>query len=348
MKNPTPYQLAVYASLFIAGAVALVLSILYVFHFLQISFFWIPMVSLLVFLVSFQSVKRVLETYIYRKIKLIYKSIHRSKMKSDDKNTNVDLRTDIIDEVEREVAEWANDRSDEIERLKSLEAYRRDFLGNISHELKTPIFNIQGYLETLLEGGIDDEEINIPYLEKASKNVDRLHSIVQDLESIARMESGKLQMDFQVFDLKVLTTEVLDEMEFKAQKRGIALQFKEGASKPYRVLADRENIRIVLVNLISNSIKYGKRGGLTQVGFYDMDTFILVEVADNGLGIPEDAVPRVFERFYRVDKSRSRDQGGTGLGLAIVKHIIESHKQTVNVRSTVNVGSTFGFTLKRE
>lgn len=348
MKNPTPYQLAIYSSLFIASTTVLALAVLIMAGYLDVAFICLIVVFAFVFSVAFIAIKRVLEQYIYRKIKLIYKSIHRLKMKSESNGNQVDLATDIIEEVGKDVTEWANDRSQEIERLVSLESYRRDFLGNISHELKTPIFNIQGYLETLLEGGIDDKEINVPYLKKASKNVDRLHHIVQDLESIARMESGKLQMDLQSFDIKDLSQEVIDEMEFKADQKGISLHFKEGASKPYRVLADRENIRIVLVNLVSNSIKYGKQGGRTQIGFYDMDSFILIEVADNGVGIPEEEVPRVFERFYRVDKSRSRAQGGTGLGLAIVKHIIEAHKQTINVRSSTNVGSTFGFTLKRE
>ena len=232
-------------------------------------------------------------------------------------------------------------------KYKSWADYRRKYIGDISHELKTPIFNIQGYVHTLLDGAINDSDVNQLFLEKAAKNIDRLQTIVDDLESISRLESGQLILDIRAFDIKELVAEVFEDLDFKAKARNINLSFKDGASGNYFVRADRDYIRRALVNLVQNSIKYGKDRGRTKVGFYDMDKYILIEVADNGLGIPKKHVNHVFDRFYRVDKSRSREQGGSGLGLAIVKHIIEAHKQTINVRSTINLGSTFGFTLEK-
>jgi two-component system phosphate regulon sensor histidine kinase PhoR len=202
-------------------------------------------------------------------------------------------------------------------------------------------------LHTLLDGGLYDEKVNMTFLKKAAKNVDRLYTIVEDLSAIARLEAGNLVLEMQAFDIKELTEEVFEDLELKARDKNISLEFKEGASQNYKVLADREYIRQVLTNLVHNSIKYGKVNGLTKIGFYDMDKNILIEVADNGIGIPNHHLLHVFDRFYRVDKSRSRAQGGSGLGLSIVKHIVEAHKQTINVRSTPDVGSTFGFTLEK-
>ena len=258
-----------------------------------------------------------------------------------------DEPADIIDEVEKEVSEWAENQAEEIKALKKWQEYRRRFLGDISHELKTPIFNIQGYLETLLDGGMYDPQVHRSYLERANKNVERLNTIVEDLESISRLESGELILEMQNFDIRDLTLEVFEDLEMQARERRIELIFKPGADQHFKVRADRESIRQVLVNLVSNSIKYGRDGGHTKVGFYDMDRNILVEVADNGIGIPKEHINHVFERFYRVDKSRSRSRGGSGLGLSIVKHIIEAHQQTINVRSSINLGSTFGFTLTK-
>ncbi|MBK9012751.1 MAG: sensor histidine kinase [Saprospiraceae bacterium] len=285
--------------------------------------------------------------YIQRKIKVIYKSIHKHKLATNEKKGFGYLQGTTMEEVEKEVEEWAAAQEMDAEKLKTWQEYRRKFLGDISHELKTPIFNIQGYLETLLEGGLEDETINKNYLLRAAKNVDRLNTIVEDLESISRLESGELILDLQLFDIKTLTEEVFDDMEFKAKERNIRLQLKPGADQSYIVRADREYIRQVLSNLVNNSLKYGKEGGVTKVSFYDMDKNLLVEVADTGIGIAADHLNHLFDRFYRVDKSRSREQGGSGLGLSIVKHIVEAHKQTINVRSTPGIGSTFGFTLEK-
>jgi two-component system phosphate regulon sensor histidine kinase PhoR len=257
------------------------------------------------------------------------------------------LDKDIIHKVNEEVTEWAQDRRQEIEELKKLEAYRREFLGNVSHELKTPLFNIQGYILTLLDGGLDDPSINKEYLERSGKNIERMISIVEDLEVISRFETGELKLDILNFDIVALVTDVIELLEVKAKKKNIHQKIVRENEKPLFVKADKERIRQVLINLLDNSIKYGTDGGKTKVSFFDMDENILIEVTDNGLGVDSKDVPRLFERFFRVDKSRSREQGGSGLGLAIVKHIIEAHHQTINVRSSIGVGTTFAFTLQK-
>ncbi len=346
-KNPTPQTIAFFVSLFIT---AMVVAGLFLFFWLSnFSSRWamLGLFALFVFGTTYFTTTYYLQRYIYRKIKVIYKTIHNQKVSPEEKNKSVDLNQNIIEEVEKEVEEWANSQMLEIQKYKSWAEYRRKFVGDISHELKTPIFNIQGYVHTLLDGALQEEGINISFLRKAAKNVERLHTIVEDLEAISRMESGELILELQPFDVRELAQDIFEELEIKAEHKKIKLQLKEGADQSFMVKADRDSIRQVLINLVDNSLKYGKEGGLTKIGFYDMDKNILIEVADNGIGIPKKHLNHVFDRFYRVDKSRSRAQGGSGLGLSIVKHIIEAHKQTINVRSTPNLGSTFGFTLEK-
>lgn len=346
-KNPTPKRLAAVTSANIALQLWALLFVTKLLFAQSLHWGMVVVVPALVFFLANSAVSEALERFIYRKIKLIYKTIHRQKTTSAHSHSKVDLRTHMIDEVEREVREWATDRSAEIENLKQLEAYRRDFIGNVSHELKTPIFNIQGYLYTLLEGGIDDEKIRMPYLQKAADNVDRLERIVEDLTTIAKLEEGALKLEWGRFDLVELVVEVFDDLSLMAGEHGVRLGIKEGQPKAVPVRADRERIRQVLTNLVTNSIKYGNPGGRTLIGFYDLETAVLVEVSDDGRGIAEEHLPRLFERFYRVDYGRSRDAGGTGLGLSIVKHILEAHHQTIHVRSTAGMGSTFSFTLEK-
>ncbi len=298
-------------------------------------------------LFTFIAIQFILDRYIYRRIKLIYKIIRQSKISVPDKRLLRKGTDPILDGVEQEVQHWAETQQNEIETLKTLEAYRKRFIGNVSHELKTPIFSIQGYIYTLIDGGLYDENVNLKYLERAASNVDRLLTIVQDLEEISKLESEDLILDLQKFDIKSLVKEVFNDLEVNARPRNVNLTFKEGADKSYLVMADREGIRQVLTNLILNSIKYGIENGVTKVSFYVMDKQILVEVSDNGLGIEEKHLKHLFDRFYRVDKSRSRESGGSGLGLSIVKHILEAHNQSVNVRSAPGKGSTFGFTLDK-
>lgn len=349
MKNPTPQQIALYVSAYVAATSLAAWMIVAVLsrHLDWYWFFSALGVGVSVFAASYFITVFYLRKYIYRKIKVIYKTIHQQKLSPQEKNKTIDVRSNIIDEVEKQVAEWAEQQREQIDKYKAWAEYRRNFLGDISHELKTPIFNIQGYLHSLLDGALDDPNVNLRFLKKAATNIDRLNTIVEDLDAISRLESGKLMLEMQAFDIRVLAEEVFEDLEFKASEQSINLAFKEGTAQNFKVLADRENIRQVLTNLISNSIKYGKEDGRTRIGFYDMDRNILIEVADNGIGIAKQHLPHVFDRFYRVDKSRSRERGGSGLGLSIVKHIIEAHQQTINVRSSKGLGSTFGFTLKK-
>lgn len=289
----------------------------------------------------------ILNTYINEKIKPIYKAI-RDVPVSGKKNKLLEkISTTNITDVQKEVEEWAKNQTQEIARLKDLEKYRKEFVGNVSHELKTPIFNIQGYVLTLLEGGIDDPKINKLYLQRTEKSVDRMISIVEDLESITKLESGELKLNIVTFDLVKLTEDVFELAQMLANERNISLQFATKTDKPVMVNADKKRIMEVMNNLVGNGIKYGKKRGFVKVGFYDLHETILIEVTDNGIGMDKSDLPRVFERFYRVDKSRSREMGGTGLGLSIVKHIIEAHDQTINVKSVVDKGTTFTFTLEK-
>jgi two-component system, OmpR family, phosphate regulon sensor histidine kinase PhoR len=315
---------------------------------------WNPVIFFLVniflFPVSFITYKVILDKFIYEKIRLIYKTIHQLKSpKKDHQKLEILQKSDIIEQTNIEVVEWAKNKMQEVSDLRKLEAYRREFLGNVSHELKTPIFNIQGYVLTLLDGGLEDPKINRTYLERTEKSIDRMISIIEDLEAISRYEAGEMKLKIEKFDVVALTHEVIDFLEIKASKKNIRLHFAQNYDSPIFVNADKQRIQQVLTNLIVNSIKYGTTDGRTKISFFDMDENILVEITDSGIGIPQEDLPRVFERFYRGDRSRTRrtGEGGSGLGLAIVKHIIEAHNQTVHVRSTMGVGSTFGFTLSK-
>jgi two-component system phosphate regulon sensor histidine kinase PhoR len=345
IRNPKP----IYIALVVASIISLVVSLT---HFFISDFNWVNTIIIfllsggLTFIVFFYS----LEFFIYRKIKLIYKTIHSLKtQKYDAVFQNYDWTNDPISAMNKEVIVWARDKKEEIDQLKRLAEFRKEFLGNVSHELKTPIFNIQGYIHTLLDGAIDDQDVNKSFLGKAARSADRLSDLVADLLEISQLESGELMMEPERFDINALVKDVYEQFEVKAKDRGISLLIKDGCNSPFYVFADRYRIRQVLVNLFINSIKYGNEFGTTTAAYYDMDENILIEVADNGNGISQEHLPRIFERFYRVDKSRAREAGlgGTGLGLAIVKHIIEAHQQTVNVRSTEGKGTTFGFTLQK-
>ena len=252
-----------------------------------------------------------------------------------------------FNEVEKEIDDLLEERLAEINRLEKLETYRKEYLGNVSHELKTPIFNIQGYISTLLDGGLEDKAINRDFLQRAEKSVERMIRIIEDLQAITQLETGELQLDIESFDIAALVKDIFKSQEMKATAKGVIFSIKDDDNKPVYVMADKFRIRQVLTNLVVNSIKYGKEYGETKIKFSDIGENILVEISDNGIGIGTRHLPRLFERFYRVDKHRSREQGGTGLGLAIVKHILEAHGQTINVMSTEGVGSVFSFSLKK-
>ena len=346
MKNLTPKGIALRISLFVATTVTIIVFFAEFFsesiHFL--SLFLVFTSSLII---SYFGFLIAIEKFIYKKIKLIYRTIHSLKLNKNDALSDFSLNKDIISQVGQEVIDWDQKNKLEIERLKDMESYRREFVGNVSHELKTPIFNIQGYLLTLMEGGLYDEKINMDYLTRANKSVDRMIALIEDLDVISKLESGVIEMDIKKINIIDLAQDVLSSLEIKASEKNIKLSIQNTLNKPVWVMADADKINQVLVNLVVNSIKYGKEDGETKVKFYDLDENILIEVADNGQGIDEKHHKRLFERFYRTDRGRARDSGGTGLGLAIVKHIIEAHHQTINLRSTVDVGSTFSFTLKK-
>lgn len=347
MRNTTPRQLAILASALIAAVLLVAFAILDLSGF---NFSWLLIVIIipLVFGCSYYVILYFVRRFIDNRIQVIYKTIHSLKRGNNTEGfKQLPIDSDLVAKVQKEVIDWAKNHVTELEDLRKLEDYRREFLANVSHELKTPIFNIQGYVMTLLEGGLEDPNINRNYLQRAEKGIDRMINIIDDLEAISRLESGELALDKSAFDIVELARDVLDAQEMKAGQRRIKLLLRDEQKRTVRVMADKNLIRQVLSNLVVNSIKYGKDDGQTEIRFYDMDENILVEVADNGLGISKEHLPRLFERFYRVDKGRSREQGGTGLGLAIVKHIIEAHEQTINVRSTEGVGSTFSFTLAK-
>jgi len=303
-------------------------------------------IATVVFLVIFLSLRYALNRFIYDRIRLIYKTIRSTKLGKSEKKRFAE-QGDLIENVNREVEQWSLDKAHEIENLKKNEEFRREFLGNVSHELKTPITTIQGYVLTLLDGGLHDDAINEKYLERAAKNIERLIEIVNDLDEISKLESGAISMNFEHFNFSSLVKDVFESMEMKAEKRDIVLEYRNESDSRIMVNADQSQIRQVLVNLVDNSLKYGNRFGSTTISVFDMDEYYLVEVSDNGTGIDQADLPRIFERFYRADKSRSRKLGGTGLGLAIVKHIVEAHQQTIHVRSKIDVGTTFSFTLAK-
>lgn len=348
-RNPTPREFAFSGAILIALLTAVCLGIYTVLSTSVLQWPIIVFVALGAGLFSYFIFHELLERFIYRKIKLIYKNIHELKLgKLDFSEDKLNLGSDIIHEVNDEVQRWAIKKNEEISRLKELENYRKEFLGNVFHEIKTPVFSVQGYLHTLKEGAIDDIKVSKDYIEKAVKNIDRLEQIIEDLELITLKENKQLVLDKEEFDITVLLKDVFDALELQADIKDIEFGIKLSCDRPFKVFADKDKIRQVLVNLVNNAIKYGKEGGSVMVGIYDMGDNILVELTDNGIGIEQEKLKRLFERFYRVDESRFRGHvGGSGLGLAIVKHIIDAHQQTINVRSTVGVGSTFGFTVEK-
>ena len=288
-----------------------------------------------------------IERFIHRRIKLIYKFIHQTKASKREEffQKNV-LPQQSLDEVDEEVLKWADDRKAEMEVLEKNEAFRKEFLQNLSHEFKTPAFAIQGYLETLIEGALENPEVSKKFLSHAHKNTERLIHLISDLDEITRLESGKQELHYQQFVIQELINEVFESLSIKTALKKITCQIKKGCEQPLLVYADKEKIRQVLINLVDNAAKYGSEEGTIEASIYRTDeNSALIEITDTGIGIAEEHIPRIFERFYRTDYGRSRNIGGTGLGLAICKHIIEAHGQFIQARSTQGIGTTFGFTL---
>ncbi|MES2276956.1 MAG: ATP-binding protein [Bacteroidota bacterium] len=330
-----------------AASVAITLSA--VNYYFQHKWFDVGVTFGVSFVISFIVFYYLIEKYVYSKIKLIYKLIHNLKLGRDLRDALGEHMNsaDPITDVEQEVKEWAREKKTEIDELRKQEKFRREFLSNISHEFKTPLFAIQGYIEAVQDDGFEDKEMATQFLAKASKNVDRLSYLIKDLDEISKLESGEMPINYTKFKVNDLIKEVLEAMEMKARQHDIKLVYKQKYDENVQVTADREKIHQVMVNLIDNSFKYGKSGGSTSVSLFNLHDQVLIEITDDGIGIEEKYLPRLFERFFRTEQSRSRQIGGSGLGLAIVKHIIEAHQQTINVRSTAGMGSTFGFTLQK-
>ena len=340
-KNFTPQQLALFTALFVSIPITLGLL-------LYEPLWWIALlVFITIFLGSYGLILFTLQTFIYRKIKLIYKLIYQTKASKREEfyYKNI-LPQKSIDEVSNDVEAWAQQRKVEIEILQRNETFRKEFLQNLSHELKTPIFSIQGYVDTLLNGALHNNEVNTKFLESTARNVDRLVNLLDDLDEISKLESGEQELFFQHFIIQDLLKEVCDSLYIKMKEKDIKCIIKKGCELPLTVFADKEKIRQVLINLVDNAIKYGKTNGTIEASFYNVDgKNVLIEISDDGAGISEEHLSRIFERFYRTDLARSRKIGGSGLGLSICKHIIEAHQQTIHVRSKIDVGTTFGFSL---
>lgn len=304
----------------------------------------------IVFIGSYLLIAFTLERFIYRKIKLIYKFIYSTKAsKKEEVYYQYLLPQKSIDEVREDVEIWAEKQAEEIEMLKKNEQFRKEFLQNLAHEFKTPVFAIQGYVDTLLQGALENPEVNRPFLEKTSRNIDRLVNLINDLDEISKLERGEQVIYKQNFIIQDLVKEVFESLSIKAEQKNIRYGIKKGCESPLTVFADKEKINQVILNLVENSIKYGKYGGIITASIYVTDEkHVLVEISDDGIGMAERHLSRIFERFYRTEEGRSLDITGSGLGLAICKHIIEAHGQTIHVRSTEHVGTTIGFTLERK
>lgn len=340
-KNFSPQQLAALTASALSVPIALG-----IFVFKPV--WWIALLSFIViFAGSFGLILYTLQNFIYRKIKLIYKLIYQTKASKREEfyYKNI-LPQKSIDEVREDVEAWAKQKKNEIEVLQQNEAFRKEFLQNLSHELKTPIFAIQGYVDTLLGGALNNESVNTKFLNNASRNVDRLVNLLDDLDEISKLESGQLKINSSSFVIQDLYKEVTESLSLKKAEKNIRCIVKKGCEFPLIVIADKEKIRQVIINLVDNAIKYGKQNGIIEASFYNVDgRTALIEISDDGYGIAEEHLPRIFERFYRTDLARSRKEGGSGLGLSICKHIIEAHDHTMHVRSKLDVGTTIGFSL---
>jgi len=337
------YKFAVKSALLITVC-SLVITLPYALFAIQAPWGLLLCHTFLIYFTSFFVIQYRVEHFIYRRIKKIYDKV--SLLEHTDLRANAvttDMKT-LTEEIER----FATDKKVEIESLQVREEYRREFLGNISHELKTPLFMIQSYLETLTDGAMDDLEVRDRYLDRAAQGVDRLIYIVKDLDMIAKLESGDLHLNSSVFDIVEMIRNAFDFLEYKAKKKSISLLFDMGYKTPIYVVGDKERIGQVITNLIENSIKYGKEKGTTEISIENLvKNKLIVRITDNGLGIRKEHIPRLFERFYRIDKSGARSVGGSGLGLSIVKHIVEAHDEHIYVESSYGYGSEFSFTLEK-
>jgi two-component system, OmpR family, phosphate regulon sensor histidine kinase PhoR len=343
LKNISPIRLLTIGSVIIAAfSFAVYLTATWV---TSISSIVLALVlSFLIGAVTYILFYYIFKNYVTERLRILYRSIRKGKFSQP--QNKFSLTEDVISNAEFETKKWTDERIEEILKLKEQEEFRREFLGNLAHELKTPVFTIQGYILTLLEGGLEDKKVNRTFLERAEKATERMTLILEDLDQMIKMEVNEIKLDLEIFDIVELVQNVFEDVELLTKEKNVTLQLSKEYN-PIHVRADKHKINQVLTNLINNSILYGKKGGKTLVRFYVLDDIVTIEVSDDGLGIEDIHIPRLFERFYRVEKSRNRNKGGSGIGLAIVKHILEAHGQTISVRSTPNLGSTFTFGLDK-
>lgn len=347
MQSNSPRSLSIYISLFVSLFSIALIIITFWYKDTDIGLLLMLLIFLLIFGVTFTLVYFTLERFIYHKIKLLYRATQMFRANKDIDRLDLDMNTDILGKLSKDIARWMVDQHKTIDQLKERESFRRDFIGNLAHELKTPVFSIQGYILTLLEGGLEDEDINRLFLERAAVSVDRITNLLEDLDAIYKLESGQLDLKKERINLTKITYEALNEIEFKAKKKNIKIKIQDPKEKEVWIFADRDKIVQVITNLLNNAIAYSKDNGNVSIKSNLLDKKILLEIEDEGVGIKKADADRIFERFYRVDKSRARNKGGTGLGLAIVKHIIEAHGETITVRSVLGKGTAFTFSLSR-
>lgn len=343
-KNLSPDNLSFFT------AICLSIPVGITFYIISVSWIEAVIAFAIIFILAFFLIRFVLNEFIYRKIKVIYKYIYQTKAnKREEIYQKYILPAKSIEEVNTDVEKWAAQQAAVIDDLRNNERYRREFLQNLSHEIKTPVFAIQGYIDTLLGGALDNPAVSKKFLENTSRNVSRMVDLLNDLDEITSLESGEQILHKKKFIIQDVIREVFETLSKKAQQKNIYCSIKKGCEQPVEVFADKEKVFRVLVNLVDNAIKYGRADGHVTAGIYNTDDkHTLIEISDNGIGIAEQHLPRIFERFYRTDTGRSRNAGGTGLGLAICKHIIEAHGQSIHVRSKEDVGTTIGFTLEKK
>ena len=347
MQANSPRSLSIYISLIVSIFAVSLIIITFWYKDASMSLWLVLLVFALIFIVTFILVYFTLERFIYHKIKLLYRATNMFKINKDISSIDLDMKTDILGKVSKDVARWMVDQHKTIDKLEERESFRRDFIGNLAHELKTPVFSIQGYILTLLEGGLEDKDINRLFLERASNSVERVTNLLEDLDAISKLEAGQLNIDKKRFNFTKLAHEVVDELELKAKKKNINIEVQDILNSEVWVYADRDKIAQVLTNLLNNAITYTKDGGKIQIKSNQLDKKILVDVEDDGVGISNVDLDRIFERFFRVEKSRARNKGGTGLGLAIVKHLIDAHGESISVQSKPKKGTTFTFSISR-
>jgi two-component system, OmpR family, phosphate regulon sensor histidine kinase PhoR len=323
----------------------LISSLLFILS--QNSLLFIGIIALITFVFTYLLIFTTLQFFIFKEIRKIYEHFEHIRQGDFNRiNEGIPDNKNLLKRLSLEIFSYANIKQHEINELKKMEAYRKEFLADVSHELKTPLFAAQGFVHTLLDGAINDRTVRIKFLKKAAKSLAGLDKLVEDLLTISQLEAGNIKMHFSNFNLYYLIDDVFEQFEGKAEKKNLELCFTESSPHDIMVYADRERIHQVMTNLISNSIKYTvENGGKVMVNIIPGKQDVMIEVSDNGIGIPQEDINRIFERFYRVDKSRSKDKGGTGLGLAIVKHILDAHNQKIVATSAVGTGSTFRFSL---